>query len=210
MGSPDEKDLVERVADYSPGAMCELAVKNREGRLFLRKASMQYSSAHRMAQRTSQNQHAAPLAANLGLVRPPAIYLTTIVTGLVLHFAWPIPLVPSLAMPFGALIAVFAAALFIWSIRTLHAAGTPVPGNRPTTTIVKAGPYRFSRNPIYLAFSLFQTGLALGVNDAWLLVTLLPAIFVMSFVVIPREERYLEACFGDEYKRYKASVRRWL
>jgi protein-S-isoprenylcysteine O-methyltransferase Ste14 len=113
-------------------------------------------------------------------------------------------------MPFGALIAVFAAALFIWSIRIFHAAGTPVPGNRPTTTIVKAGPYRFSRNPIYLAFSLFQTGLALGVNDAWLLVTLLPAIFVMSFVVIPREERYLEACFGDEYKRYKASVRRWL
>ena len=71
-------------------------------------------------------------------------------------------------------------------------------------------PYRFSRNPIYLAFSLFQTGLALGVNDAWLLVTLLPASFVMSFVVIPREERYLEACFGDEYERYKASVRRWL
>ena len=63
-----------------------------------------------MAQRTSQNQHAAPLAANLGLVRPPAIYLTTIVTGLVLHFAWPISLVPSLAIPFGALIAVFAAA----------------------------------------------------------------------------------------------------
>jgi protein-S-isoprenylcysteine O-methyltransferase Ste14 len=163
-----------------------------------------------MAQRTSQNQHAAPLAANLGLVRPPAIYLATIVTGLVFHFAWPIPLVPSLAMPFGALIAVFAAALFIWSIRTFRAAGTPVPGNRPTTTIVKAGPYRFSRNPIYLAFALFQTGLALGVNDAWLLVTLLPASLVMSFVVIPREERYLEACLGDEYKRYKASVRRWL
>jgi hypothetical protein len=64
--------------------------------------------------------------------------------------------------------------------------------------------------PIYLAFSLFQTGIALGVNDAWILVTLLPAISVMSFVVIPREERYLEARFGEEYARYKASVRRWL
>lgn len=100
--------------------------------------------------------------------------------------------------------------LFIWAIRTFHSARTPVPGNRPTTAIVKVGPYRFSRNPMYLAFSLFQTGIALGVNDAWILVTLLPAAFVMSFVVIPREERYLEARFGEEYASYKASVRRWL
>jgi hypothetical protein len=50
----------------------------------------------------------------------------------------------------------------------------------------------------------------LGVNDAWILVTLLPAISVMSFVVISREERYLEARFGEQYARYKASVRRWL
>jgi len=163
-----------------------------------------------MAERASQNQHAAPLAANLGSARPPAIYLTAIVAGLVLHFAWPIPFAPRLAMPFGVLTAVLAVTLFIWSIRTFHSAGTPVPGNRPTTAIVKVGPYRFSRNPIYLAFSLFQTGIALGVNDAWMLIMLLPTIFVMSFVVIPREERYLEARFGEEYTTYKASVRRWL
>ncbi len=76
--------------------------------------------------------------------------------------------------------------------------------------MVKAGPYRFSRNPIYLAFSLFQAGIALGVNDAWIMITLLPAIAVISFVVIPREESYLEARFGEEYAAYKASVRRWL
>ena len=163
-----------------------------------------------MLQRPSQNQHAAPLAANLGLARPPVIYLSAIVTGLLLHFAWPIPLVPKWGMPLGVLFAVFAVTLFIWSIRAFHSLGTPVPGNRPTTAIVKFGPYRFSRNPIYLAFSLFQTGIALGVNEAWVLVTLLPAISLMSFVVIPREERYLEALFGEEYKRYKASVRRWL
>ena len=87
---------------------------------------------------------------------------------------------------------------------------TPVPGNQPTTTIVKVGPYRFSRNPIYLAFSLFQIGIAFVVNAVWIMVTLLPAISVMSFVVIPREERYLEARFGEEYTTYKASVRRWL
>ncbi|HMF90884.1 MAG TPA: isoprenylcysteine carboxylmethyltransferase family protein [Candidatus Angelobacter sp.] len=163
-----------------------------------------------MAQRASENQYAAPLAANPGLARPPAIYLTAIGTGLLLHFVWPISFVPRWARLFGALIAVFAATLFIWSIRTFLSAGTPVPGNQPTTTIVQAGPYRFTRNPIYLAFSLFQTGIALAINDAWILVMLLPAIAVMSFVVIPREERYLEARFGEEYARYKARVRRWL
>jgi protein-S-isoprenylcysteine O-methyltransferase Ste14 len=163
-----------------------------------------------MLQRPSQTHHEVPLAANLGLARPPIIYCSAIVTGLVLHFAWPIPFVPKLGMPLGAMIAVLAATLFFWSIGTFHSVGTPVPGNRPTTAIVKFGPYRLSRNPIYLAFSLFQTAIALGVNDAWILVTLLPAISLMSFVVIPREERYLEAHFGDEYAKYKARVRRWL
>ena len=82
--------------------------------------------------------------------------------------------------------------------------------HQQATTIVKIGPYQFSRNPIYLAFSLFQAGIALAVNDAWVLVTLLPALSVMSFVVIPREERYPEARFSEEYAAYKASVRRWL
>jgi protein-S-isoprenylcysteine O-methyltransferase Ste14 len=103
-----------------------------------------------------------------------------------------------------------AVALFIYAVRTFQAARTPIPGNQPTTTIVRAGPYRFSRNPIYLAFSLFQLGLALWVNSLSLLLTLIPAIALMSSVVIPREERYLEARFPSEYVSYKASVRRWL
>ena len=163
-----------------------------------------------MVQQTSQKHQPTPLAANLGLARPPAIYLIAILVGVVLHFVWPIRFVPNLARPVGGLIVIFAAALFIWSIRTFRSAGTPVPGNQPTSTIVKVGPYRLSRNPIYLAFSLFQTGIALGVNDAWILISLLPAIAIISFVVIPREERYLEARFGAEYATYKASVRRWL
>jgi protein-S-isoprenylcysteine O-methyltransferase Ste14 len=101
-------------------------------------------------------------------------------------------------------------ALFVSAVRTLRAAGTPIPGNRPTTTIVCTGPYRFSRNPIYLAFSLFQLGLSLLVNSLALLITLIPAVALMSLVVIPREERYLEARFSPEYLPYKASVRRWL
>lgn len=149
--------------------------------------------------------------ANLGLARPPLVYLCSIILGLVLHFAWPVRLAPpALGTPIGSGAVVVALAIFVLSVRTFRAAGTPVPGNRPTTTIVRAGLYRFSRNPIYLAFSLFQLGLAFWVGSLWLNVTLLPAIALMSFVVIPREERYLEARFPDEYVSYKASVRRWL
>jgi len=110
----------------------------------------------------------------------------------------------------GAIVTVLAIAPFVSAVRTLRAAGTPIPGNRPTTTIVRTGPYRFSRNPIYLAFSLVQLGLSLWVNSLALLITLISAVALMWLVVIPREERYLEARFPSEYSPYKASVRRWL
>jgi len=155
----------------------------------------------------------SPLAevANLGLVRPLLVYLTAIVLGIVVHVLWSRHIVPhSIGAPVGALLTLAAVALFIYAVRTFRAAGTPIPGNRPTTAIVRTGPYRFSRNPIYLAFSLFQLGLALWVNSLSLLLTLIPAIALMSYVVIPREERYLEARFPSEYVSYKASVRRWL
>src|ERR687896_2354363 len=145
------------------------------------------------------------MSANLGPVRPPLVYLGSILLGLLLHFAWPLPLV---RQPVGALIGagvvLMAVGLFITAVRTFRAAGPPVPGNRPATTIVRTGPYRFSRNPIYLAFSLLQLGLAFWVNSLGLLITLVPAIALMSFVVIPREERYLEARFPAEYVPYKA------
>jgi protein-S-isoprenylcysteine O-methyltransferase Ste14 len=154
---------------------------------------------------------AVPEVANLGLIRPPFVYLGSIALGFVLHLLWPARLVPSsVSTPLGAIVTVVAIALFVFAVRTFRAAGTPIPGNRPTTTIVRKGPYRFSRNPIYLAFSLFQLGLSLWVNSLALLITLIPAVALMWLVVIPREERYLEARFPSEYLPYKASVRRWL
>jgi protein-S-isoprenylcysteine O-methyltransferase Ste14 len=152
-----------------------------------------------------------PEAANRGPVRPPLVYLGSITLGLILHLVWPISLLPrrlgaGLGLPFILL----AVGLFVSAVSTFKAAGTPVPGNEPTTAIVQRGPYRLSRNPIYLAFSLLQLGIALWVNSVWLVITLFVAVAVMSLVVIPREERYLEARFPSEYLPYKASVRRWL
>jgi len=146
-----------------------------------------------------------------GGIRPPLVYLGAIALGLLLHFAWPVRLVPPVAsVPLGAAAVLAAVALFIYAVRTFRNAGTPVPGNRPTTAIVRTGPYRYSRNPIYLAFSLLQIGIAFWLNSPWLLVTLVPAVALMSLVVIPREEQYLETRFPSEYLPYKDSVRRWL
>src|SRR5215468_6659281 len=154
---------------------------------------------------------AARDVANLGLVRPPLVYLTSLVCGTVMHLAMPLPFLPgTLAVPLGVLLVVVAIALFSYSVAKFRAAGTPVPARKPTTVIVRTGPYRFSRNPIYLAFSLLQLGIAIWVNSVWLLATLIAAVALIASVVIPREERYLARRFGADYLDYKRSVRRWL
>jgi protein-S-isoprenylcysteine O-methyltransferase Ste14 len=137
--------------------------------------------------------------------------LASIALGLVVHYAWPVRFVPpSVNTPVGVMLTLLAIGLFVAAVRTFRAAGTPIPGNQPTTAIVRRGPYRFSRNPIYLAFSLFQLGLSVWVNSLGLLITLIPAVAIMALVVIPREEHYLEARFPSEYSSYRARVRRWL
>jgi len=145
------------------------------------------------------------------VVRPPLVVLAFLLSGAVLTVAWPLPFVPHvLRPPVGCLLVAMAAALFSYSIKQFRMAGTPVPGNQPATALVRTGPYRFSRNPLYLAFFALHIGLAILVNSLWLVAALIPTVAIIAVVVIPREERYLTGRFGAEYPRYKASVRRWL
>jgi protein-S-isoprenylcysteine O-methyltransferase Ste14 len=161
--------------------------------------------------RANQQASNVPKVANLGIVRPPLVFLASISAGLAIYLAWPVRVVPSeLRVPIGAAATTVAIALFLAAVRSFRLAGTPIPGNRPTTAVVRTGPYRYSRNPIYLSFCLLQLGIAFWVNDIWLLVTLIPTVLLMSAVVIPREEAFLEARFPSEYLPYKGSVRRWL
>jgi protein-S-isoprenylcysteine O-methyltransferase Ste14 len=149
--------------------------------------------------------------ANAGVVRPPLVVLASLLSGAVLTIAWPLPFFPRvLRLPVGGLLIAMAAGLFSYCVALFRTAGTPVPGNKPTTAIVCTGPYRFSRNPIYLAFFALHLGLAICVDSLWLVATLIATIAVIAVVVVPREERYLTGRFGDEYLEYKAFVRRWL
>jgi protein-S-isoprenylcysteine O-methyltransferase Ste14 len=163
------------------------------------------------SERRGEASDGVPNAANVGIVRPPLVFSIAIAAGLALHFAWPVRFVPyGVSAPLGLVTLAVAIALFVAAVRTFRTAGTPVPGSEPTTAIVNTGPYRFSRNPIYLAFSLAQLAIAFWANSAWPVITLVPAVLVMSLVVIPREEAYLEARFPSQYLPYKQSVRRWL
>jgi protein-S-isoprenylcysteine O-methyltransferase Ste14 len=104
---------------------------------------------------------------------------------------------------------VLALALFAWAIVTITRAGSNVPTNLPTT-IVGSGPYRFTRNPIYLGMFLGLIGLAIAFDNLWMLMMLVPFALVIRYGVVAREEAYLERKFGDVYRGYRSRVRRWL
>ena len=152
-----------------------------------------------------ERDHAAVIAP------PPLIYLVGILLGWGLQVLRPAPfLPPALAPAVGIPLIAVALVLFVLSIREFRRARTSVRPDRPTTTIIRTGPYRFSRNPLYLALTLLHLGIAAWANSTWLLVTLAFTLGVMSAGVIAREERYLERKFGEEYRRYRSAVRRWL
>jgi protein-S-isoprenylcysteine O-methyltransferase Ste14 len=146
------------------------------------------------------------------IVRPPIAWALAVLAGLALNWLMPWPFVPAVVSAgwLGAIVFVLALALVAWAIFTMTRAGSNVPTNLPTTTIVETGPYRFTRNPIYLGMVLGLIGLAVAFNGLWLLMTLVPFALVIRYGVIAREEAYLERKFGDVYRRYRARVRRWL
>ena len=93
---------------------------------------------------------------------------------------------------------------------TMTKAGSNVATNRPTTTIVKHGLYRFTRNPIYLSMFLGEIGLAIALISLWLRMMLVPFALVIRYGVVAREEVYLGHKFSDAYRGYCSRVRRWL
>jgi protein-S-isoprenylcysteine O-methyltransferase Ste14 len=146
------------------------------------------------------------------IVRPPIAWALAALAGLALNWLMPLPFLPAALAAgwLGAIVFALALALVAWAISTITRAGSNVPTSLPTTTIVEIGPYRFTRNPIYLGMVLGLIGLAIAFNSLWLLMTLVPFALVIRYDVITREEAYLERKFGDVYRRYRARVRRWL
>lgn len=142
---------------------------------------------------------------------PPLLYGLALALGLLGHWVTPRQVVPpAIGYSIGGLLLALGLVLTVWGKSTMERAGTNVNPALPTTALVVAGPFRFSRNPLYLGTTLIYLGLTLMVNSLWLLGMLVPLLVVLYVGVIKREERYLEAKFGDEYRRYRALVRCWL
>lgn len=142
---------------------------------------------------------------------PPLIYLSGWLLGWVLNKGYPITWLPdALTWPLGAVLIVSGVLCGASAFRAMRRASTPVDPYSPTTAIVSAGVYRYSRNPLYLALTLFYVALAAIVNSAWPLLWLPLVLLVIQRGVIAREERYLERKFAEQYVHYKSRVRRWL
>jgi protein-S-isoprenylcysteine O-methyltransferase Ste14 len=97
-----------------------------------------------------------------------------------------------------------------WGLVVFFRIRTAIMPIRPASHLVASGPYRFSRNPMYVGLSVLYLGLALLFNVVWPIVLLPLVVFALYHLVIRREERYLADAFGDAYAAYRQRVRRWL
>ena len=111
---------------------------------------------------------------------------------------------------FGWMLVVVGIGLFLWSLRVFFLARTGIMLQKPATELMRQGPYRWSRNPQYLAFAGIYVGAALVTNTVWPLLLLAPVLVVVFHTVIRREERYLRDTFGPAYIAYCRDVGRWL
>lgn len=144
-------------------------------------------------------------------VPPPLIYLAGYLIGVGMGRAMPAPRPPErLARQLGALLLAAGAALPATGITLFQRRHTSVLPVRPSTALVTSGPYRITRNPMYVGFGMIHAGIALRRRETWPLLMLAPALAAVDRVVIRREEPYLERVFGAEYRSYREQVRRWL
>lgn len=142
---------------------------------------------------------------------PPLIYLVALVSGLVIDQFVPLIVLPqTLALFVGILLILKASALIIWTTRSLWRRETTLDVYSPTTALVTDGPYRFSRNPVYVALTILYVGIGCLLNSGWALLMTVPAVIVMHFGVIHAEESYLQRTFGTTFSDYTKRVRRWL
>ena len=141
---------------------------------------------------------------------PPLLYAVPLAAGLVVQHYRPQPVLPSAA---GRVLGIgFVGLGFIAfaAVAAFRRAGTSPNPWKPVSALVVSGPYRWTRNPMYVGLTLWYLGITAWVNALWPLLALPMALLTMHYGVIRREEAYLERQFGEEYRRYKATVRRWL
>ncbi len=97
-----------------------------------------------------------------------------------------------------------------WGLMTFARAHTAIIPNKPASSLVDAGPYRFTRNPMYTGLTLAYLGIAVHLNSGWAILMLPLVLFLLYRFVIQKEEKYLSTAFGEAYDKYRARVKRWV
>lgn len=143
---------------------------------------------------------------------PPLIFFGSILLGTALHTltraegwdgGWP-------QAALGIAIGTAGLALSMWAIQQFRTADTSPDPREETKRLIETGPFRFTRNPLYLAMTLMQVGLGTAIDRPLIVWFAIPAFLLIWFGVVEGEERYLQEMFGDSYRAYRDRVRRWL
>jgi len=141
---------------------------------------------------------------------PPLLFGITLLIGLLIGYGFPTPLLPRItALSTGGGLLLVGVSTLLLSFRAMIKHKTTINPNGVTTTIVKSGIYRYTRNPMYLSLTLIYFGVSVAANAWWGLLLLIPLLIVVQKGIIEREEAYLTGKFGNDYLSYKAQVRRW-
>jgi protein-S-isoprenylcysteine O-methyltransferase Ste14 len=147
-------------------------------------------------------------------IPPPTFYAAAYFVAYLLHRAVPMAILGPSAAPLrvtlGWGLVIGGLGLMAWAGLTFARARTSIMPIRPARVLVRGGPYRWTRNPMYLGLTIAYVGGTLLMNSAWPLLLLPIVLISISVLVIRREERYLHGAFAEEYRDYTRRVRRWL
>ncbi|MEM9170132.1 MAG: isoprenylcysteine carboxylmethyltransferase family protein [Pseudomonadota bacterium] len=127
-----------------------------------------------------------------------------------LFFGGALPFPRAFSEGVGELMVLIALAVFGAAVSTFASGGETLRPDTPSRQLFTTGPYRYSRNPAYLAMMLFGVGFGIATGNLWTIMATLGGGVLMTYFVIKPEERYLEDKFGDDYTTYKNNVRRWI
>jgi protein-S-isoprenylcysteine O-methyltransferase Ste14 len=142
---------------------------------------------------------------------PPLLFLLLIGLGAGLDAIWPLGMgIPESVETLGIAVTLFGVTVVILINGTFKRSSTAIEPWKPTTALITHGFYRYSRNPVYVGFCLFNMGIGLATNSLWIFLSFIPGAVLVYYIAIAREEAYLERAFGQEYLDYKSKVRRWL
>ena len=142
---------------------------------------------------------------------PPIVFLGLGLIGVGMEYVIPLPIgIDSPANYLGVGVIIVSIVSLGLMFKLFKRYDTEIGPWKTTSKIITTGPYKYSRNPVYIFACGVPIGLGIVFNTYWALFAFIPALIIVYYTAVKKEEKYLETKFGQEYLDYKAKVRRWL